>query len=208
MNRITEINLEGNFGERWARVREDFWGDLKTENLRALQNLLQGSLQIEMQDLLGCPPWQYQKTRLNYRNGYYRRTLQTSYGFISKLHVPRLREGKIQFKSLKHYAQRSQELDQLIQEMFLAGVSRRRVQEMLQPILSSGSISASTVNRITQGLQKQVDRYTPPCSNSRKSLILFCCHPCFRDCARSWFLLFLNLDFMVLRFEFFLRALL
>lgn len=43
--------------DRWTRVREDFWGDLKKESLTMIKRLLETSLDIELQDLIGARRW-------------------------------------------------------------------------------------------------------------------------------------------------------
>ena len=46
----------------------------------------------------------------------------------------------------------------MVREMFLAGVSTRRVQEVIKPLLGDG-VSAQTVSRICQSLDEEVRRY-------------------------------------------------
>lgn len=41
MNSIQELHFTGkDIGERWTQVKEDFWGDLKSETLIAVKRLL------------------------------------------------------------------------------------------------------------------------------------------------------------------------
>ena len=46
----------------------------------------------------------------------------------------------------------------MVREMFLAGVSTRRVQEVIEPLLGDG-VSAQTVSRICRSLDAEVQRY-------------------------------------------------
>jgi transposase-like protein len=49
-------------------------------------------------------------------------------------------------------------VDRLVREMFLSGVSTRRVQEVITPLLGGG-ISAQSVSRITRSLDHEVNLY-------------------------------------------------
>jgi len=145
--------------ERWQRVREDFWGDIKQEALRAVQRLLETTMDIELQDMIGAQRYEHVASRRNRRNGCYYRGLLTSLGWMGQLRVPRLRTGRVFWKSLKAYKRRSNDVDQGILEMFLAGVSTRRVQEVLHPLMGSQSVSASTVSEISKVLDAQVQAF-------------------------------------------------
>lgn len=79
----------------------------------------------------------------------------TGFGYLANINVPRVREGKISFKVLPRYKRRSKDIDETVLKMFLAGVSTRRVEEVLTPLLDAKSVSATTVSKIT----KQLDRY-------------------------------------------------
>ena len=46
----------------------------------------------------------------------------------------------------------------MVRQMFLSGVSTRRVQEVMEPLMGEG-ISAQTVSRIARSLDAEVSRY-------------------------------------------------
>lgn len=157
---VAEVDFSGkDLFERWRRVKEDFWGDLKKETVRAVEKLLNRSMEIEVQDLIGSLPWEHNLDRITYRNGHYRRGLLTSLGYLANLHVPRVREGRINFRSIKRYGQRTGDVDQLILEMFLSGVSTRRVAEVLVPLLGERAVSSGLVSKISKVLDKQVKKF-------------------------------------------------
>lgn len=157
---IAKVDFSGkDLFSRWSRVKEDFWGDLKKETLRAVEKLLNRSMEVEVQDLIGSSSWERNLDRPTYRNGYYRRGLLTSLGYIAKLNVPRIREGRISFKSIKKYQQRTKDVDQVILEMFLNGVSTRKVAEVLVPLLGKRAISSGLVSKISKILDKQVKKF-------------------------------------------------
>ena len=160
MNSIQELHFTGkDIGERWAQVKEDFWGDLKVETLAAVKRLLETTMEVEIQDLAGARRWEHSAKRLNYRNGSYNRNLWTPYGWINSLVVPRLRSGEMSFKTFGRYQQRTETINSLITDMFLSGVSTRKVKEVLRPLYGQNVISASTVSAVTKVLDGAVEKY-------------------------------------------------
>jgi len=144
------------FEERFFRMEEDLWGDLKRETKMQVKRLIETSMEFQVNDLIGSSRWQHNAARPTYRNGHYPRSLLSSYGHISNIMVPRVRDGSIEFKILKKYQRRAKDVDGVILEMFLSGVSTRRVEEVLRPLVGVGSVSAGLVSKVTKVLDKQV----------------------------------------------------
>lgn len=153
-----EVN-EKYLQERWAEVKEDVWEDLKLGQQRALKRLLESSMEIEVQDLMGTARWEHNLKRTNSRNGGYYRGLTTNVGYIANLRVPRVRTGGINFKVLEKYKQRAKDIDDMVRNMFLNGVSTRDVSRVLEPLLGKSSISATTVSNIAKELDKEVFKF-------------------------------------------------
>jgi len=160
MNSIQELYFtDKDLKERQAQIKEDFWGDLKAETLIAVKRLLETTMEVEIQDLAGARRWEHSTKRLNYRNGFYNRNLWTPYGWINSLAVPRLRSGTMSFKTFERYQQRTMAVNHLIMDMFLAGVSTRKVKEVLKPLYGQNVVSASTVSAVTKILDGAVEKY-------------------------------------------------
>lgn len=165
MQSIAQLSAKGDtFHERylkklWKGVKEDFWGDLKKEQQQMVKALLEGSMEEEIKELIGSNPWEHNLNRTGYRNGHYLRSLITSIGEIRDLRVPRVREGGVEFKAIEKYQQRTREVDRLIKEIFLQGVSTRRVEEVLEPLLCKDAVSPTTVSNITKALNREVFKY-------------------------------------------------
>lgn len=160
MNKVSEIEFtDKELGERWSRVKTEFWGDLKAQTVIALKKLLETSMEIEVQDLVGAVRWEHLRRSRIYRKGFYFRSILTSMGLISLLKVPRVRGGGVPFNTLPQYVQRTPDVDQGVLEMFLAGVSTRRVREVMAPLMGSPTVSSSTVSKITKILNRHVQRF-------------------------------------------------
>lgn len=159
MSTVAQLYLnDKDFDLRWDSVSQDFEGYLKQGTQRMIKRLIETSMELEVQDLIG-PKWAHSYQRTAYRNGYRSRSLLSSFGYLADIKVPRLRSGNLSFRCFKRYKQRSSDVDAMVLKMFLAGVSTRRVKEVFVPLLGSNSISASTVSTITKTLTDQVNKY-------------------------------------------------
>lgn len=160
MNSIAQLYLnDKDLDVRWSNVKEDFWSDLKREQAIAISKILTGCMEIQVQDLIGAQRYEHMTQRPTYRNGYRYRSLLTCFGYLSKVAVPRIRNGKISFDCFKAYKRRAEDIDNTMLKMFLAGVSTRRVEEVAEPLFGKNMISSSTVSSITKNLNESVNKY-------------------------------------------------
>jgi len=151
---LTELRLS----ELWAEVKEDFWGDLKQEAQRGLKVLLEGRLEWEMEEYIMASPYERTAMRQDYRCGYYARDLETELGVIGGIRVPRCRKGGFEPKVFERYQRRQPQVNRAIRDIFLAGVSTRRVAEVLKPLLGCAP-SAATVSEVAKELDEEVRRF-------------------------------------------------
>ena len=152
---LTQLNLK----DLWREVKdeEEWWGEINGEVLSLVKLILESSLDEEVLEELKVNRYRRSDQRRGYRNGHYVRSLCTRYGIIKALRVPRTREG---FTSavLPRYHRRPWDVDSLVRECFLGGLSTRRVGEVLAPLCGE-QISPQTVSRITLKLNNEVQRY-------------------------------------------------
>lgn len=159
--------LEGAFG----LSEEEIWSDIKKESLINLKTMIEIRLENRVQEQVGRR-WAHDVGRKYHRNGHYLRSLLTSQGFMD-IKMPRLRNGKIVFEEIERYKRRTKEIDKLILKMFLAGISTRRVEEALRPIIGPKAISAGLVSQITKVLTANVNEYhKKPITDKYEYLIL------------------------------------
>jgi putative transposase len=152
---LTELTV----ADLWKEVKseEEWWGDINRRAQGMLKILMESSLEEELLEQLQASRYRRTELRKGYRNGYYTRSLYTRFGVIKSLQVPRSREV-YESKILTRYQRRQEEVDDMVRNMFLAGVSTRRVGEILGCI-EGDRISAQTVSRITRSLDKEVTAY-------------------------------------------------
>jgi len=154
---LTELKL----ADLWREVKEEeegWWGDLKKETLQVLQRLLNAAMEEELLEQLRAGRYKRTELRRGYRNGYRYRSLLTELGLLPHLRVPRDREGQFCPSVLSRYQRRQETVNRLVREMFLCGVSTRKVQEVLKPLLGV-TVSPQTVSNIARSLDAEVARY-------------------------------------------------
>ena len=150
-----QLDFEKNIAFWWRQVKDDFWGDVKRETLKLVKLLLEESMKEELV-VYTQAEWHARTVgRLHSRNGFYTRTLSTELGGLNELRVPRSRDGRFRSTVLPRYQRRQPSVNRLLQDVFLAGVSTRRVGEVVQPLLGV-RWSASTVSTVTKTLDAAV----------------------------------------------------
>ena len=110
-----------------------------------------------MTEFLGAAPHEHSLTRQGYRSGHRPRSLNTRVGKL-QLDVPCARSGRFKTKIFAHYQRSEQAFLLALQEMYLQGVSTRRVEKITEQLCSL-PISASSVSRITAKLDAELDNW-------------------------------------------------
>ena len=119
--------------------------------LRAVaEAVLQILMEADVEELIGAGRHERSADRLNYRNGYRDRSLDTRLGPLS-LRIPKLRQGSYFPPFLEPRKTAEKALVTVIQEAWIGGVSTRRVDELVQAMGPSG-ISKSQVSKLCKSL--------------------------------------------------------
>ena len=137
---------------RKAQLSEDV--DFLREGVRALAQAL---MEAEVAQHLGAGRYERTSARTGERNGHRERRWDTRVGSL-QLRVPRVRDGSY-FPALLEPRRRAERaLVAVVQEAYVAGVSTRRVDELVQTLGLQG-ISKSQVSVLCQELDGEVERF-------------------------------------------------
>ena len=129
-----------------------------TDGLRAVvQQVVQEVLEAEMDETVGAQKGQRTESRLGYRSGYYSRTLVTRVGKLV-LRVPQDRQGRFRTEVFERYQRSEKALVSALTEMYVQGVSTRKVKEITEE-LCGHEFSAATISRMTSHLDEELDRF-------------------------------------------------
>jgi putative transposase len=116
--------------------------------------VLQLLMEADVEGLIGAGRHERSPERLNYRNGYRDRTLDTRLGSL-QLRVPKLRQGSYVPAFLEPRRITEKALVAVIQEAWIGGVSTRRVDDLVQAMGLSG-ISKSQVSKLCKEIDERV----------------------------------------------------
>lgn len=148
--------------ERFREVKDEelFWDEVSEETRMLTKRLLESALEEELTLRLQAGRYRRTEVRRGWRNGGYSRRLVSRWGLLD-LWMPRARQlasGGPPSQVLRRFQRREPEVDRLIRQAFLRGISTREVGEVLEPVLGCRP-SAQTVSRIAQALDAQVRHF-------------------------------------------------
>jgi transposase-like protein len=123
--------------------------------LRAVaESVLQLLMEADVEGVIGAGRHERSADRLNWRNGYRERTLDTRLGSLS-LKIPKLRQGSYFPPFLEARRTTEKALVAVIQEAWISGVSTRRVDDLVQAMGLAG-ISKSQVSKLCKEIDERV----------------------------------------------------
>jgi len=121
--------------------------------------MLQQYAEDEFLRYIGAKPYERTEKRQDYRNGSRRRSLRTRFGLIDDLHIPLARKGGVGYSSiLERYRRQESRIEDIVSEMFLKGVSTRKVGKVSR-LLWGSDVSASEVSRMNKRVKKELIRW-------------------------------------------------
>jgi len=159
--------------EQLKQVKDQLWQEIAGQVLEFSRQLFESLLSEQATEAVGAAWYERQPDRTGYRNGYYERDLQTQYGTIENLSVPRVTPAQPKYDLFDRYERRQDELDKTIGQLFLAGISTRKLEGIVKD-LTGRKVSHQTVSAIGQNyLQPMLDEFhSQPIADTWDYLIL------------------------------------
>ena len=134
---------------------------LKTNGFDALADavtvLLNSAMVAERSDYLGAAPYERSVHRVSYANGYKDKTLKTRLGSLP-LKVPQTRDSEFYPQSLERGLRSERALLLSIAEMYVQGVSTRRVKKIVEELCGL-EVSSSQVSRAAAELDELLEAW-------------------------------------------------
>jgi putative transposase len=122
-----------------------------------VENTLNQMLDAEADELCGAKRYERSPDRVDTRAGSYQRKLHTQAGEVS-LKVPKLRRLPFETAIIERYRRREISVEEALVEMYLAGVSVRRVEDITEALWGS-RVSPSTVSELNQKIYKRIEEW-------------------------------------------------
>ena len=136
---------------------ESLKSDLRELVRKTVQETLNALLDEEADEMVGAERYERTAGREAYRSGHYRRKLVTTSGEVV-LDVPKLRGATFQTAVIERYRRRETSVEEAIIEMYLAGVSTRRIEDVSE-ILWGAGVSAGTVSNLNEKAFESVEAW-------------------------------------------------
>ncbi len=130
-----------------------------------LGNLVRGTVEETLNKLLDaeadqlCNAARYERTdaRKDTRAGHYQRKLHTKAGEVT-LNVPKLRQQKFETAIIERYKRRESSVEEALIEMYLAGVSVRRVEDITEALWGT-RVSPGTVSNLNKKIYARIEKW-------------------------------------------------
>ena len=114
----------------------------------SLEETLNELLEKEAESLTQAARYERSEARQGYRSGHYDRSLTTTSGDVT-LHVPRLKGVSFETAIIERYRRRESSVEEALIEMYLAGVSVRRVEDITEALWGS-KVSPATISELNK----------------------------------------------------------
>jgi transposase-like protein len=122
-----------------------------------VEETLNALLDAEADRLCRAERYERSEARKDTRAGSYQRQLQTQAGAVT-LKVPKLRTLPFETAIIERYRRRESSIEEALMEMYLAGVSVRRVEDITEALWGM-RVSAGTVSDLNQKLYERIEQW-------------------------------------------------
>ncbi len=131
--------------------------ELKELVRNSVEETLNEMLEKEAQELTNAERYERTQDRQGYRSGHYERNLTTSSGDV-KLKMPKLKGVAFETAIIERYRRRESSVEEALIEMYLAGVSVRRVEDITEALWGT-KVSAGTVSNLNKKVYEHIEAW-------------------------------------------------
>ncbi|MGA8312100.1 MAG: IS256 family transposase [Terriglobales bacterium] len=123
----------------------------------SVEETLNGLLDAEADQICRAQRYERSPERVDGRAGHYERKLETKAGEVT-LRVPKLRRLPFETAIVERYKRRESSVEEALVEMYLAGVSVRRVEDITEALWGT-RVSSGTVSRLNQKIYRHIEAW-------------------------------------------------
>ena len=136
---------------------ESVKSELKDLVRNSVEETLNELLNKEAEELTSAAKYERTENRQGYRSGHYSRKLTTTSGEV-RLDIPKLKGVPFETAIIERYRRRESSVEEALIEMYLAGVSVRRVEDISEALWGS-RVSASTISDLNQKAYVHIEEW-------------------------------------------------
>ena len=137
--------------------QEEVQDFLKKQVKDSVETTLNTMLDSEADALCGAEKYVRSPDRTDFRAGHYDRKLQTTAGEV-ELHVPKLRKLTFETQIIDRYRRKQASVEESMIEMYLAGVSVRRVEDITEALWGM-RVSPTTVSNMNKKVYEKIESW-------------------------------------------------
>ena len=126
-------------------------GQIKELVRGSVEETLNELLEAEAEKLTQAARYERNEQRQGYRSGHYSRNLTTTSGDVT-LKVPKLKGISFETAIIERYRRRESSVEEALIEMYLAGVSVRRVEDITEAVVGQQGISGNYQRTEQEGI--------------------------------------------------------
>ncbi len=123
----------------------------------SVEETLNAMLDADADRLAGAGRYERTEARRDTRAGSYKRKLHTTAGEVT-LKVPKLRQQTFETAIIERYRRRESSVEEALIEMYLAGVSVRRVEDITEALWGT-RVSPGTVSNLNKKIYAQIEAW-------------------------------------------------
>lgn len=131
--------------------------ELKELVRNSVEETLNELLEKEASELTNAGRYERTEERQGYRSGHYERNLTTTSGEV-KLKMPKLKGVAFETAIIERYRRRESSVEEALIEMYLAGVSVRRVEDITEALWGT-KVSAGTVSNLNKKVYGHIETW-------------------------------------------------
>lgn len=132
-------------------------GELKNLVKNSVEETLNALLDHEADELVNAERYERSGNRKGYRSGHYDRNFTTTAGDVT-LHVPKLKGVQFETAIIERYRRRETSIEEALIEMYLAGVSVRRVEDITEALWGT-KVSPGTISNLNQKAYEHIEKW-------------------------------------------------
>ena len=132
-------------------------GELKELVKNSVEETLNALLDHEADELVKADRYERTGNRQGYRSGHYDRNFTTTSGDVT-LHVPKLKGIQFETAIIERYRRRETSIEEALIEMYLAGVSVRRVEDITEALWGT-RVSSGTISNLNQKAYENIEKW-------------------------------------------------
>jgi transposase-like protein len=122
-----------------------------------VEEALNGLLDAEADEMCKAQRYERSPERIDTRAGHYTRKLHTKAGEV-EVKMPKLRKQTFETAIIERYRRRDISIEEAIVQMYLAGVSVRRVEDITEALWGT-RVSSGTVSKLNQKVYKHIEAW-------------------------------------------------